>query len=206
MGKKPVVAFIGLVWAGIALTGCGKCCQQCRNGSCGSPTTTASPGTNPSYGSPMTPMTPMTPPMVGDARPVTPNNNATFSGSTNSQLVQPVNGTTTPITSAVAPTQSPTTQQSLSAPTPQQGPLHADLPKTGIDDGLGATPVSHQASETRRIPPVPVVPRNTTSQPAGDAMPPLPGTANDLPPLPATSGEVLPPLSGSSSALPPLPE
>lgn len=28
MGKKPVVGLIGLVWAGIALTGCGECCRN----------------------------------------------------------------------------------------------------------------------------------------------------------------------------------
>src|SRR5262245_40109537 len=28
MGKKPVVGLIGLVWAGIALTGCGQCCRN----------------------------------------------------------------------------------------------------------------------------------------------------------------------------------
>jgi hypothetical protein len=31
MGKKPVVGLIGLVWAGIALTGCGECCHNNRN-------------------------------------------------------------------------------------------------------------------------------------------------------------------------------
>ena len=31
MGKKPVVGLIGLVWAGIALTGCGECCRNTRN-------------------------------------------------------------------------------------------------------------------------------------------------------------------------------
>ena len=31
MGKKPVVGLVGLVWAGIALTGCGECCRNTRN-------------------------------------------------------------------------------------------------------------------------------------------------------------------------------
>ena len=31
MGKKPVVALVGLVWAGMALTGCGESCRNCRN-------------------------------------------------------------------------------------------------------------------------------------------------------------------------------
>lgn len=31
MGKKPVLGLIGLLWAGIALTGCGECCRNTRN-------------------------------------------------------------------------------------------------------------------------------------------------------------------------------
>ena len=31
MGKKPVLGLVGLVWVGIALTGCGESCRNCRN-------------------------------------------------------------------------------------------------------------------------------------------------------------------------------
>src|SRR5262245_39796636 len=63
MGKKPVIGLISLVWAGIALTGCGECCRGNRRQSY-NPAATFPTG-SPTAKSSTTP----TPAMLGDARP-----------------------------------------------------------------------------------------------------------------------------------------
>jgi hypothetical protein len=216
MGKKPVVAIIGLVWAGIALTGCGDCCKSCRNGNCAPP---AVASRNTTTGGSAVPA----PAMIGDARPAADsapaaapvtNSLATTPG------IQPASGTTTPL-----PAAAPSTQSSLASPASAETTGLANNPvPPRMDDGLGAAPMPVSAStastEARRVPPVPVMPKTPAAEPAAPQVPPrgtdsappagqqLPsiGSASPVPAAPASS-EALPPLpEPTGSALPPLPK
>jgi hypothetical protein len=223
MGKKPVATLIGLVWAGIALTGCGDCCKNCRNKNCGAPAV-ASRNTSTTGGAGMA-----TPTMIGDTKPVpgatttTPesrlDNPPMPNSLNNTSGVQPASGTTG------MPTGSASGQHSLASPAAETTSLPSNPVPPRMDDGLGASPVSRTGGtpEVRRVPPVPVMPKTSIPDSTSSSMPsrpadlappisgqPLPpvGAASAPPaPVPAPS-ESLPPLpeSSGSSALPPLPK
>ncbi|MFO0843904.1 MAG: hypothetical protein U0797_16160 [Gemmataceae bacterium] len=155
MGKKPVVTMIGLVWAGIALTGCGDCCKNCRNKNCGAPAVAPRNAA-------------ATPPMVGEARPATGvaaplppkiDTASAIQGGSTTPTIQPA-GATAP--AAPAPVVAPSTQSSLASPAVDTAPAASGNPlPPRMDDGLGAPPASRLStattSEVRRVPPVPVL-------------------------------------------------
>lgn len=208
MGKKPVVTMIGLVWAGIALTGCGDCCKNCRNKSCGAPAVASRNAT-------------MTPTMIGDARPASTATNPlppkidTAMGGSTTSTIQPA-GATAP--AAPAPITAPSTQSSLASPAIDTATATSGNPlPSRMDDGLPAASASRlstsSTTEMRRVPPVPVLPKSSDTDSAAIARPadsaagqtlPKLGSTNPTPPAAPASSEALPPLSGGSS-LPPLP-
>lgn len=206
MGKKPVVAMFGLVWAGIALTGCGKCCQNCHN-KYDPPPTFSSRANTPAA-------TSGTPTMIGDTRSggaAVPTNKLTepaestgFAATPPSTAmphstsgmgpapIQPVGAESTGMPAMKGPaTGMPSSQSSLR-------PLDEPVPPTSMSGGRpepGRMEMTSSSTELPRpvIPPPPVTkPVNgTMSAPARESLPPI-------------SGQPLPALE-SNSALPAAP-
>src|SRR5262249_8554111 len=138
MGKKPVIGLIGLVWAGIALTGCGECCRgnrrQTYNPTATFPTANSTDKTN----------TNPTAAMTGDARttgganttPSKPAPEATGStGFAKSSDVQPTGGAGTGET-GLTPALSSSAAGGMS---PVSGPGKLDAPLPTADRTVGTT-------------------------------------------------------------------
>lgn len=180
MGKKPVVGLIGLVWAGIALTGCGECCRNCHNKFNAAPTF-SSKNTPTPIGSPPAPSV--------DSHPApTPVSKASelpksFSSDPG---VQQTSSSSLP--GADVPSADSHPPVSSLRPKDDGRPMGSALP-TRMDDGL-ASPACRTSScgegQRMSIPPTPVSP----------SLPPEP--------TPAASSGSLPPI-GSSSSLPSAP-
>ncbi len=208
MGKKPVLAMIGLVWAGIALTGCGTCGSCCRN--CPNNKYNATPA----FGARNTKTdAEATPTMIGEAKPaVTPEAGAArmtetpaAPGAPKPPMIEQTSGTTTGPTGVAPATPAsfsrPTTQSSL-RPTDDRGlsaaatPAAPGAPRT-LDDGFMSR-ANGGESRTMTVPPRPVTPA-----PAAPSMTPTmtPNTAapSSLP------GRELPSMSGSGTPPPPPP-
>lgn len=227
MGKKPVFALVGLVWAGIALTGCGECSRSnCRNKYNNTPT-------YPTQGAAATPG------MLGDARDAgagavtagsataaasaatskpgeTPGTVgfATSPGQTTASAPIGPGGATT--SSASLPVGSPTRQNSLR----MGDDLPASLSKGAapLDEGsrMPSLPVSTATSANLpgegkglSMPPRPIIGSTSTSNSAPVDLPATSPTSvptstpAGLPDMPAAGSESLPPIGGGSSLPPP---
>jgi hypothetical protein len=205
MGKKPVVGLIGLVWAGIALTGagCGECCRNCRNKYNASPTFQTRTDTN-------SVATKGTPVMVGDTRPATATPAARVAetpgttGFAKDPGIQQTGATATPgpdVTTAGG-------MPPVSALRPQMADR---APGAGMPGRAEASEMSQPVSRTgmygedtkpMRMPATPVVP----SMPAASACPNT-GSAScpGCPPPPMGTPGQLPPIADSATAVPPPP-
>ena len=191
MGKKPLVAIVGLVWAGMALVGCENC-KNCRNKFTPTPTYQSKPGA----------------PVVPDAMipsPVTPTAGAPNKADVAKTVDTPGMTGFSPTTPAVTtPTSvgatpgSPTIQSSLrpGTDTPPVG-----LPGRSPSYRSGETPVSRSgtAEGIQRMPPLPVIPvGGTTAGGSTESLPPItlpsmlppPSLAPSIPtaPMPGTTG------------------
>lgn len=185
MGKKPVL-FIGLVWVGVTLTGCGKTCQNCQPKYNASPT--YSSNTN-------RPAAANAPAMVGDARPAkadtpAPTRIPESTGYSPSSIEQ--TGATMPGKTDTTPPPSVTKPASQSSLMPRdERPLSDPMPtkSTGrLDDGL-AMPTSGKAVA---MPPRPVTTSATKPTETGMAGQPLPsiGGGGAPPPPPPPPGSL----------------
>lgn len=207
MGKKPVLGMIGLVWAGIALTGCGECCRSnCRN----------KYHAQPSYSSTGTssPVNAATPPMIGDARSgksATPTPAGTESSGTTGFATTGPQGTAPGQTgsgTASLPVSSPSTQSSLRASEDRPTTM-SKLPEgveTSKMPSLPGEPAATIGSESKgfSMPPRPVVGSTSTSNSVPISAPVPPGSAAEVP---SAGGSPLPAIgaAGSLPAPPPLP-
>jgi hypothetical protein len=208
MGKKPVVGLIGLIWAGIALTGC-ESCRTCHN-KYNAPSVFGAKPTASAAGA-------GTPAMIGNARPpgaAVQHAGAADAGMTgfSSGGVQPAgamgSGTAGMPTGAgrdlpSAPPMPGEKQQSLSSPiNDRAGAAGMAMPGQGDDVGgrMPASPMSRGGTAGERTS-IPMPPRPVISSTAG---------ARDLPPAPLSdstasgpAGSPLPPLSGTTPPPPP---
>jgi hypothetical protein len=202
MGKRPVVGLIGLVWAGIALTGCGECCRNCRNNNTGKFNTppTFQTRNNPANGAKDTPEvasegTPTGTPVSKGMGPAGAQGFASPSGLERTGGTAPPAPDMTPL----GGTGSSLPPVSSLRPTTEERRQPAGLPGR-MDEGSGM-PVSPggmggkggmSPENARAMPPVPVVP------PTSAANVPDPPS-----PTPAAPSEALPPITGSGSMAPP---
>jgi hypothetical protein len=214
MGKKPVFGLLGLIWAGVALTGCGQCCRNCNDNKFNS---------KPVFGSRTTAAgstAPTTPNMIGDGRPTGsapiqpargPDTGVTgYSGGT----VQPAVGMGSRMSEMTPPPPMPVEKQhNLSSPVSDRGGAGASgMAMPGRNDDLGGrTSISttSRGGMTDRnsisVPPRPVTPTSSASS-EGPALPsapvpdsPPPSSAKPLPPI----GSTPPPAPPGDSAPPP---
>jgi hypothetical protein len=195
MGKKPFVALIGLVWAGIALTGCGECCRNCHNKYNATPAFPTRTTKN-DNGAPVSSGT-----MVGDsgAPKMTDMSTGTTGNysTTGSDSLRRTNSTTTAPPAGdyrFAPTGTrPLSQDSLRPDDRMPGagapPPPATFSSRG-DEGLPST--------SRSLP-------GATTDNSGLTMPPPPVRNTSMPPAPKNSSGFAPLPSGSSAPPPPPP-
>jgi hypothetical protein len=201
MGKKPFIALFGLIGACVALTGCGKCCQDCHQRYQHPPTFASKPAPKPDVSSPM----------VSDNRPAPdpvarPEPTGTMGFTTSSSTaVQQTSATTSTANGSAAtpPVASPTTQNALSphsaSPTPATAAFSGEpTSPTPLPGKTGQSSLVGESNRNLSMPPRPVVPAPTSTVPT----PPAPVTQ----PTPPTPGvpQALPPISESSS-VPPAP-
>jgi len=207
MGKKPVVGLIGLFWVGIALTGCGESCRNCRNkyeakpmfGSKSTPTNT----TNPTMNADARGGTPGTPASAGAATGVTPagsvvpaggmpvtgpgSANATMSGTGIPAAPQPP----TPV-SALRPAEGTQgrTVSSAGFATSDANDYGAGAPGRNADTGRGfSIPAPPTSTPMSRAP--------STPDAAASGGTPLPSMNNStMPPAPPVPGSGLPSRGG----------
>jgi hypothetical protein len=212
MGKKPVFGMIGLVWAGMALTGCGTC-SNCRN-------TPNKYNATPAFQTRNTKTdAAATPTMVGDAKQApAPDAGAArmtdvkdAAGAPKPSMIEQTSGTTggSPgvVPANTVPLSRPTTQSSL-RPTDDRGmssplaPSAPGMPKS-FDDGAPARLTSGGDSKAMTFPPRPVTAANTPSlsTPSTNTAP-VPGSS--LPPLSSPTAPPAPP-AGVESGSPPSP-
>lgn len=229
MGKKPVFALVGLVWAGIALTGCGECSRSnCRNKYNNTPTyptqaAAATPGMlgdarDPGAGS-VTAGSATAAASAATSKPgETPGTVgfATSPGQTTASAPIGPGGATT--SSASLPVGSPTRQNSLRMGDDQPAPLSKGTAPLDEGSRMPSLPVSTATSANLpgegkglSMPPRPIIGSTSTSNSAPVDLPAatpssLPtGTSPGLPEMPSAGGESLPPIGGSSLPPPPAP-
>lgn len=197
MGKKPVVAMFGLVWVGMALTGCGKCCQKCTD--C-QPKYNASP----TYSRNASAATPA----VAEGKATGSSNSPAGLGAAPEQNITPVSGTNPAATSSNAapagslPVSSPASQTNLRPSTVENASTGA-LPVSRSSERPGeiGTPGAAAAAADRDMPesgrPV-MPPLPVTNKPA----PTPPGLENDIsmPPAPVPTPDALPVSKAAPSA------
>ena len=202
MGKTPVVAIVGLIWAGMALVGCENC-KNCR------PKYNPAPTFGPKSDAPdKAIIAPEGPPpaAVGAAVKAETPKVAEAPKSTNVVSESPAVGL--PVSAGPTPS-SPTT---LNALRPSNETRSMPLPGQGPDYHSGETPVSFSGS-TESGPHMPPRPSTTVgvSTPVGSAQPlptlasspalPTLASSSALPPPPMSS---MPMLNDAANGLPPL--
>lgn len=200
MGKKPVLGMIGLIWAGIALTGCGECCRNnCRNKFSPTPTYSSAGGAPAAA--------PATPPMIGDARPAK-------GGLPAAETPGPAGFATAPQSSgspvgssgaAALPVSSPATQSSL-RPSDERPTTMSKLPESAETTRMpslpGETPAIGGEGKGFSMPPRPVVGSSSTSNSVPISAPVPPGSLPDAAP---GAGQPLPAIGAGASMPPPPP-
>jgi hypothetical protein len=216
MGKKPLVGLFGLVWAGIALTGCGECCRNNRNKYNATPTfpaKTASPdqgptGTPSSTGSDprSTDKVPAPPPKPQDG----PSGLMQTGGTSTTSGAGGTGTTPAPVPGgAVAPNR----QESLRRRDDKVGfATTTSMPTRGSDGSLGNQDMGRPADGARMsVPPPPITGRpggvsnaDNLGRPAGAAPAPAPAPVSPGEP-PPPGGSALPPINAGSDSLPPTP-
>ena len=191
MGKKPLVAIVGLIWAGMALVGCENC-KNCQNKFKAPPTypmkvdTVQQPG--------LAPLPVATLPAVGAAGKAETAKTADIpTGTKGFSPETPTMGT--PVSNPLA--NSPTTQTNL-RPSDELRPT-GGLPGQGADYRSGETPISRMGSAEGgglRVPPCPVTSLGACSS---AELPPLSVSSLPTKPFMPAPPVALAPLGGANS-------
>jgi hypothetical protein len=223
MGKKPVVALVGLVWAGMALVGCENC-KNCRQKFNTTPTFAKNAGATPQGG-------PALPPAEGAVvnggkieqpakQPEAPSI-AGFRNEVPDTGAGPAIGPGQAAPAAAGTPVSSTNQlRSSMRPGEDLAPRRSEMPGRNDDLGRASDTIGSRLSSSRgmEMPPQPIIQPasaqggrlpNLTSTPPPPTMPKefLPGSeGRSLPPLGAEVNPSVPPPPASTNRIPPVPD